>query len=688
MSEVERQRWLAGLALLAVIPLPFTGIAAWGFILPLVAAALWLLCAPRVIPALPTWVENTLAPLVVVAVIAAGGLRFGVLRPVAHLALLVATIRLPGCAGADRARQMAVIITIIGTAGVASSTHPSLLVYLLIVVVFGLVVAGRAVLLGERPGRPGSDFARLWPPVRGVVATIALATLIALPLFVVMPRLRSPFAGVTLGTASVGGFRSDITLHGIGTIKASQNVALSIRFPGEVAPSRAWLRLEGATLFRYRAGTWIEGRAAEELPELSPGEVHLLWPEAGPGPQVRAEITLEKQGENLFLPLGSTVLELPPEVRASRTSLGVLRIPRGTPTPLSYAVHFEPRQLRSPPPGSMDLELPPRVEAILQPLARQIVGEGATSISVALTIEQHLQREYRYALRFVPPVREDPVIWFLLHGRVGHCEYFASAMALMLRSVGVPARVQVGFAGGEAQPDGSFLVRDSHAHAWVLAWVNGRWQVFDPTPPEGQPDSGSERGGVRLPWRWEELEGLWDRWVLTFGMQDQVEIVKAAASWIAARGGAIGITLIAVLVAFGLALEGRRRWQRRRAERGQTHRLSFEPVAQLLNRIRQKARQVGLVVPESLTPRGFESLVRDTFPHAGEEITLLVAAHERQRYAGGGAPSRRELRRWASEIGRILDAGHSSADRTGPSSQAASHHATARNGMAARRSTR
>lgn len=694
MSGVERQRWLASLALLAAIPLPFTGIATWWFVTLFVAVALGVLLAPRVVPPIPTWVENILAPLVVAAVIAAGGLRYGVLRPVAHLALLVATIRLPGCAGTGRALKMAIVTTIIGTAGVASSTHPSLLAYLVMVMAFGLIAAGRMALVSARPAESGSTVPRLWTPPRTVMVTIGLAALIALPLFAALPRLRSPFAGVTLGTAGVSGYRSDITLHGIGAIKTSQNVALSIRFPESPSPSRAWLRLEGATLFHYRAGSWVEGRAAEEMPELAFGQVHTLWPEAGPGPRVRAEVTLERKGESLFLPLGSIEFEPPPEVQVSRTSVGVIRIPRNAPTPLRYAARFDPRHPRSLQPASLDLELPSRVRGRIHPLVRQVVGEGATPVAAALAIEQFLQREYRYSLRFVPPVREDPVIWFLFHNRVGHCEYFASAMALMLRSVGVPARLQVGFAGGEIQPDGSFLVRDSHAHAWVLAWVNESWQVFDPTPPEGQPDRESERAKLRLPWRWQDLEGMWDRWVLTFGVPDQIELVKAAASWVTTHFAALRLFLLVALGGVGLGLAGRRLWQRRRREREPSRHIAADLVVRLLDRVMQKARRGGLDVPSSLSPRGFERLIREAFPSAGEPLTFLIAAHERQRYAGGGAASRRELRRRAGEILRSMDAnqvriaGERSAGGTGPSSQAASHHAATRNGMAAKRSTR
>ena len=82
----------------------------------------------------------------------------------------------------------------------------------------------------------------------------------------------------------------------------------------------------------------------------------------------------------------------------------------------------------------------------------------------------------------------DPIGDFLFRYRSGHCEYFATAMVLMLRSQGIPARFVTGFLGGENNRLGYYIVRQSNAHAWVEAYLpDSGWTVFDPTPPAGRP---------------------------------------------------------------------------------------------------------------------------------------------------------------------------------------------------------
>ncbi|HPS78004.1 MAG TPA: transglutaminaseTgpA domain-containing protein [Thermoanaerobaculaceae bacterium] len=645
MSDLERQRWLAGMALLAAIPLPITGIATWPFVLPYMLVAGWLLTRPRAVSPLPPWVENLLAPCVLVVVAAAGGLRFGVLRPVAQLAVLVAMIRLPGCASSGRIRKTLIITSIIGMAGVASSTHPSLLAYLLVVLALGVLGVGRVTLLELR--KPDQELSRraAWPTGRLVVGTVALTMLIAAPLFALLPRLRSPFAGSAIGGGGTSGFRNDVTLHDIGTIKVSQQVALTVRFPGADGPPREWLRLEGATLNHYRAGGWVEGRHVERLPLPSGGQAVSLWPVADARGLQRAEITVERPGGNLFLPPGSVSLEPPLAVEVSRTPMGVLRIRRDTPVPFSYAVSFDPLRLRTRPPEASDLEVPGHVRERITPLVEDVVVGSPNSLAAALAIERHLQTEYTYSLHTMASLREDPVVWFLFRGRQGHCEFFASAMAMMLRVAGIPARVQVGFSGGEQQGDGSFVVRDSRAHAWVLAWVAGQWRVFDPTPPEGQPSAAQDGWRTRLPWSLDDLDALWNRWVLTFTLFDQAEILRTVATWAGANIQLISLVLGAAVGLAGLVV-GLWRWRpSRRPGPGSGRSRGSDPVVRALEKVLDQARRRGLDVRPSLSPQVFGALAAAAFPAAREPLAWLMVAHERRRYAGGPPPARRDLRR-------------------------------------------
>jgi protein-glutamine gamma-glutamyltransferase len=653
VTPLERQRWLGGLALAVALPLPLTGLAGWVFLAPYLAVAVWALASRRVLAAAPVWVENLVAPAILVAVVASGGLRYGILRPLTQLALLLAAVRLPGSSQGLRLRSTAGLLSLLGCASVASSTHPSLAVYLVGVLVFLSVALGRGTLL-ELGGRDlGGARAERWPPGRLVAGTAGLAVLLAVPVFTLLPRLRSPFAGSPFGPVGVAGFRNSVTLHAIGEIKTSQQVALLVRFPAAARADAEWLRLTGASLNTYRAGSWVEGQTRGERLAAGPNGVASLGAEPATQGLHEAEITLVRGQVNLFLPAGAVRMRLPQRLRVRRDPLGTLRIPRGTEPPIEYSVWFSGSPRWEPAPGPDDVEVPERLRSALRELGGQMLGGARGETARAAAIEGYLQEHYSYALRTYAPVGEDPVMWFLLRGRQGHCEFFAAAMTLLLRAQGTPARLQVGYMGGTPDGDGGFVVRDSHAHAWVLAWVDGGWRVFDPTPPDGQPGTPAADASATLGTSWQEIESAWDRWVLTFSLTDQVELMRSVAEGVWARRARLGAgsAVLAGLLASWSWLR-RRRQARRQADRPREPRGG--PVSGALGRVMTAAARRGLALPPATTPAGFAALARAAFPAAAEALSWLVEAHERSCYAGGDGPGRSELRRREREILRAL----------------------------------
>src|SRR5438067_7353869 len=109
---------------------------------------------------------------------------------------------------------------------------------------------------------------------------------------------------------------------------------------------------------------------------------------------------------------------------------------------------------------------------------------AAGSLFDAKQIQRHLKRDFSYTLELPSHEVPDPLANFLFVRRKGHCEYFASAMAVMLRTRGIPSRVVTGFQSGVMNPvNGWLILRASDAHSWVEAWVDGwGWMTFDPTP--------------------------------------------------------------------------------------------------------------------------------------------------------------------------------------------------------------
>ncbi len=172
------------------------------------------------------------------------------------------------------------------------------------------------------------------------------------------------------------------------------------------------------------------------------------------------------------------------------------------------------------------------VSSEIDVLAKEVGGEGSAR-DQAQRIEQYLARNFTYTLDLVGSQTENPVDDFLFRTRRGHCEYFASSMVLMLRSLGIPARFTTGYLGGDYSPfEGYYVVRQSDAHAWVEAYLpDVGWTTFDPTPPAGRPSSRSSGWYHLFSQAYDYVIFRWDRYVLTYGFFDQVGIARRLVTW-------------------------------------------------------------------------------------------------------------------------------------------------------------
>lgn len=618
------QRWLAAAGLAVVGLLGLSGTVAPGFLVPLAAVATLLAASRRPREPLPPWLENLLAPLIVAAVAAAGGVRFGVMRPVANLLALLAAVRLWGGAEPRRRASVVLLLAVLNAAGIASSTHPALVLYLVLLLV-GTVVATGQLLPQELSLRLGGPPPRGLPPARLVASTTALAFLVTVPLFVAFPRLRSPFAAAGMGARPVSGFREAVSLHQLGDIKTSRRPMLRVRFPQAEKVQPEWLRFAGATLTHYRAGRWIESR------RRSPGsEVRLVT--GAPG-RVTAEITLEQTSDRLFLPLGASRL-VPPDAGVWVDGAEAVRIPRTLEPPIAYRVSFDPEVVNTRPPGPEDLAVAVDRFA-LQRLVREAVGGVRDPLGRAQALERFLQTRFTYSTSITAPLRADPVEWFLFTSRQGHCEFFASAMVLLLRVEGIPARLQTGFAGGQSLGGGEYLLRDANAHAWVLAHIGGRWLIFDPTPPEGRPGTEAGDGALDLRAWWAHLESFWDRWIITFSLADQLEVL--AGVWEAMRRAGRWFVLAAVALAASATLLAL--WRRRpiqRQGRGPSE------LGQLLWHLARTAGWDDGALARSTPSQVLGSLLAEL--SASQPVCLwLFQAHQRVLYAGAPQPPRRQV---------------------------------------------
>jgi transglutaminase-like putative cysteine protease len=324
------------------------------------------------------------------------------------------------------------------------------------------------------------------------------------------------------------------------------------------------------------------------------------------------------------------VIGLEPPAGAERLADGSLAALTASPPDGRYrAVSLPPEQgdpsydVQSPPPDlRASLDVSPGVPQRVHELARTLAADAATPLERALAIEGYLrQLPYAYTVRPLPP-DGDAVDQFLFTMREGYCTYYASAMAIMARSLGIPARVAIGYATGTYdEAAGAYIVRERDAHAWPELLIDGRWLPFEPTPVRPLPARAAESGAVPTP-------------------APTAAPAPDAPLW---QGWAIGLTatgLACATLAAAVALAIRRRrapldWAQRRVER--------------------LGARAGVPWPAGATLHEYARLLEGR-AGASAALRALVAQIELLRYGGRqlDAAQARRLRRSVAELGGWL----------------------------------
>lgn len=368
------------------------------------------------------------------------------------------------------------------------------------------------------------------PPYGQVPLWVGSALLLGAGFFIVLPRLNAGFRPAFLGTGGAlaqAGLGDQLDLSGGGPIAPNPEVVLRIAPPPGMDPAR----LRGLDLLHGVALESIEGNRWTAS-DLTPEEA-FFTPRRGPG-TLRAEFLFTPSTHGILtLPYGLSGVS-PPGLPIQRAVGGSLRwrFPQARPMPLEVTwspVDTEPRELRLPSRRLEHLlELGPEQEVARRWSLRLVPGI-LPAPELAQALERAL-RGFRYTLDNPSGQAARPLEDFLERTQAGHCEYFASAMALMLRARGVPARVVNGYRLGPWIPEGGyFRVSQDQAHSWVEYWDRGRWRRADPTPAAA---GGPANGALDTLARWfDALSYRWDRHVIRFSDQDQ----QAGFSWLQSR---------------------------------------------------------------------------------------------------------------------------------------------------------
>ena len=507
-----------------------------------------------------------------------------------------------------------------------------------------LVLGGALAALREAPALPAAWSAPLIATARMLLQGIPLAAL----LFILFPRLAGPLWGAPTDTGASSGLSDRMAPGTISELSLSDAVAFRVDFVSRPPPpaQRYWRgpvlsRFDG---FEWSAQTRIRGgrlapdrsRAIEYTVTMEPNNRQWLFalehaaglprapiddPTAAVGPVRNIAILTDDQ----------QLLATAPVMQAIRYSQ------RST-----VSDRFEAA-------GEVDsrenLQLP-RGNSRTLSFARKLREQSASDRAFIAAVLEHFHSE-PFVYTLAPLLLQgDRVDAFMFDTRRGFCEHYASAFAFALRAAGIPARVVTGYQGGEINPDGGYMiVRDSDAHAWAEALLEGTWQRFDPTAavapsrierglcaalPPGEPVPYLAR--LEMTWlktlrlRWDAVNYQWQRGVVGFNLQRQRDVLRdlglaAASPWqVAALASALAFV-------WGLAILGFARARHARAD----------PALALWSRLCRRLARAGLPRAPSEGPLAYVDRAATRWPQWSALLQRIGETYAALRYGPGDA---------------------------------------------------
>jgi len=380
----------------------------------------------------------------------------------------------------------------------------------------------------------------------GVASVVTVV--IALVVFPLLPRVRSGafLSGGFGGSMGVSGFSDRVELGDIGRIRMDPQVALRVETLAGNPPAAPEAYWRGLALDAFDGRSWsVTPPDRERVPGF--GELGLALASRRPGVRLEQRIVREPVTSGVLFSSGAALRLQGSVGGVERDVNGGFYAFRTAQDRVSYDVITAPevpaesdlRADRAREPHGADgrfLALPPLAPEIAA-LARRITANASTDAERARALEVHLQSAGRYTDS--PPDHSrggSPVESFLLNQTEGHCEYFASGMVVLARSIDLPARIVNGFAGGEVNSIGGFVeVRRSDAHTWVeIHYEDAGWVRYDPTPTDLRL-AGASRLSARDQWGdlQSALEYWWFKNVIDFDRSRQALALRGA--WLAWR---------------------------------------------------------------------------------------------------------------------------------------------------------
>jgi len=365
--------------------------------------------------------------------------------------------------------------------------------------------------------------------------------------FFLLPRMSAGYlGGYSFGTDFSSGFSDHVQLGQIGQIQQSTAVVMHVQIDGDTT-GRYDLHWRGVALANFDGHTWSN---PQDQVILQRRDSTFAVPRFD-NPGLSSYVTANRRREQmihyrvLMEPIGTSVFFLAPWARSVTgayrllaadsaaavynfdTSRAITRYEADSDIAKPAALELRTAGTDYPAQIAATYLRLPAVDPRVPQLAANVAGPAQNDYDKASAIENYLRTRYGYTLELPRTKVKDPIANFLFERKQGHCEYFASAMAVMLRTQGIPSRVVNGFRSDEFNDlTGNYVVRAKDAHSWVEAYFPGYgWQTFDPTPAG---NSGTPQGWARLALYVDAMASFWRDWIVSYDTTHQYVLGHAA----------------------------------------------------------------------------------------------------------------------------------------------------------------
>ena len=515
----------------------------------------------------------------------------------------------------------------------------------LFVSLFVIMTAWLQISAGERQSAKAS--------FRSGGRFLAYAAPVALAMWVLFPRLATPFWAVPIDTSqATTGISDSMSPGDISNLSQSDAVAFRVQFEGDVPEPRD-LYWRGLVLNSFNGRTW----SASTSIDARGTALDQITPRGNP---VRYTVTMEPTRQQYVFALelptrweGMSQMRMGPEQQLWRV------------TPISQRVAFQAESYTdytltagNRKPSSWYLRLPENGNARTRQLAQDMRSAADSETAfVDAVMQMFNEQDFYYTLQ-PPALGSNPVDRFLFDSRRGFCEHYASAFTFMMRSAGLPARVVVGYQGGEVNPlGGHMVVRQSDAHAWSEVWIERYgWYRVDPTSavaPErieyGTRDpayeelaaswgfSSSSQILYDLQMTWDAIDAKWNEWILGYGPEKQNEFLEKLGledpdwrSMILIMVAAV----VAIILAVSLLLMLRYRPP------------PTEPALRIYNAF---VRRTGQERAPAETPIEFAQRIQDSGRYSAADIAAITQSYLDVRYGPTTATELANFKKLVSE---------------------------------------